>query len=151
MIRQGLFLRLIFLDNEIILENSKFKFTLNSEDTTFELTDKTTSQTWLSNPKHDTLLIPADARELFVLFYERKIEASKMVSINDESIKYDKYQFRVLGNTLEVLYEVGGKHNLMMTDLPRQIGKDKFDEKNPVAARGKKQKTVQRLEVNYRF
>lgn len=135
-----------FLDDEIILENSKYKFTLNSEDTTFELTDKTTSQTWLSNPKHDTLLIPADARELFVLFYERKIEASKMVSINDESIKYDKYQFRVLGNTLEVLYEVGGKHNLMMTDLPRQIGKDKFDEKIllPLEEKAKDSSTIRR-------
>ena len=63
-----------FTEASIVLENSQFKWTLNPENTTFELMDKTTLQTWYSNPKHDTLLIPADARELFVLYYEQKIE-----------------------------------------------------------------------------
>ena len=118
-----------FVGNDIVLENAQFKWTLNTTNTTFELFDKTTVQTWYSNPQHDTLLIPADARELFVLYYERKIEASKRVSVNEESIQYNRFSFRVTNDSVEVLYKVGGKHNISMTDLPRQVGKEKFDEK----------------------
>ena len=64
------------LDGDITLENSRFTFKLKKDDTTFELFDKVTLETWYSNPHHDTLLIPEDARELFVLYYERKVQAS---------------------------------------------------------------------------
>lgn len=118
-----------YTQDEIVIENSKYKFTLDTEDTNFELIDKTTNQTWYSTPQHDTLLIPSDARELFVLYYERKIEASKRMSINDESVQYGNYEFRVKDNTIEVLYEVGGKHNLSMVDLPRQVSSEDFNTK----------------------
>ncbi len=135
-----------YSEDEITLENTRFKLTLKTEDTNFELLDKVTNQIWYSTPKHDTLIIPADARELFVLYYERKIEASKMVSINDESIKYNNYQFRVKDNQLEVLYEVGGKHNLMMSDLPRQIGKETFERLilEPLEEKGQTDSTIRR-------
>lgn len=116
-----------YVNDEIVLENSRFKMTLDKADTNFEVLDKLTNQTWYSTPKHDSLILPANARELFVLYYERKIEASRMVSINDESIKYGKYQFRVQNNSIEVLYEIGGKHNTMMTDLPRKVGKETYE------------------------
>ncbi|PKK86447.1 MAG: hypothetical protein CVV63_04385, partial [Tenericutes bacterium HGW-Tenericutes-8] len=135
-----------YLDDDITIENSRFLFTLKKEDTTFTLLDKVTLETWYSNPQHDTLLIPADARELFVLYYERKIEASKLFSVNDESIKYGKYSFRVESNKVEVLYEVGGKHNLTMTDLPRQIGQDSFVEKilTPLELKAEENSTIRR-------
>lgn len=135
-----------YLNSEIVLENASFKWTLYTEDTTFSLLDKTTLQTWYSNPQHDTLLIPADARELFVLYYEQKIEASKRVSVNDESIKYDRYSFKVDTDSIEVLYQVGGKHNIAMTDLPRQIGKSKFDEKilTPLSEKAESDSTIRR-------
>lgn len=135
-----------FTQSSIVLENSRFKWTLNPENTTFDLMDKTTLQTWYSNPKHDTLLIPADARELFVLYYERKIEASKRVSVNEESIQYDRYSFKIEPNVVEVLYKVGGKHNIAMTDLPRQIGKEKFDEKIliPLQEKAESDSTIRR-------
>lgn len=135
-----------YLNPEIVLENSQFKWTMDTETTTFKLLDKTTLQTWYSNPQHDSLLIPADARELFVLYYEQKIEASKRVSVNDESIKYNRFQFKVNEDSMEVLYEVGGKHNISMTDLPRQISKDKFDEKilTPLQEKAESDSTIRR-------
>lgn len=135
-----------FTQTNLKLTNNRFEFILNPEDTTFTLEDKNTLQTWRSNPIHDTELIPADARELFMLYYERKIEASKLVSINDESIKYGNYAFRVQANTIEVLYKVGGKHNITMTDLPRQIDKAKFDEKiiEPLTVKGETDSTIRR-------
>lgn len=135
-----------FTQTNIKLTNNRFEFILNPNDTTFTLQDKNTLQTWRSNPTHDTELIPADARELFMLYYERKIEASKLVSINDESIKYGNYAFRVQDNTIEVLYKVGGKHNITMTDLPRQIDKAKFDEKiiEPLTLKGETDSTIRR-------
>ena len=110
----------------IEIENSKYALTLNTTDTNFTLLDKTTGEEWLSTPQHDTLLVPVDARELFVIFYERKVEASKRVSVNIESIQYGNFDFRVKDNTIEVLYRVGGKHNLTLIDLPRQISNEKF-------------------------
>ncbi|WP_162146776.1 DUF5696 domain-containing protein [Acholeplasma granularum] len=116
-----------FSDDTITLQNTDYKFTLNTEDTNFELFDEDTNQTWYSTPKHETLLVPADARELFVLFYERKIEASRRVSVNDESIQYQNFEFRVTSDMVEVLYKVGGKHNLSMVDLPRQVSDEDFN------------------------
>ncbi|MCU0104275.1 DUF5696 domain-containing protein [Acholeplasma vituli] len=135
-----------FTQTNIKLSNSRFEFNLNPEDTTFTLLDKTTLQTWRSNPTHESALIPADARELFVLYYERKIEASKLVSINDESIKYDNYEFRIQDGVVEVLYKIGGKHSITMTDLPRQIEKAKFDEKiiEPLTLKGETDGTIRR-------
>lgn len=130
----------------IVLENANYKFSLSTEDTNFELLDKNTNQVWTSTPKHDSLLVPADARELFVLYYERKIEASKRVSINDESIKYGNFEFRTNNDSIEVLYQVGGKHFISMVDLPRQIGNEDFQNLiiTPLEEKAKENSTIRR-------
>ena len=135
-----------FNEEFIEITNSNFALTLNTTDTNFELLDKTTGQTWYSTPQHDTLLVPADARELFVLFYERKVEASRRVSVNVESIQYENFEFRVKDNTIEVLYRVGGKHNIALSDLPRQISDEKFKTLiiEPLEEKAKDNSTIRR-------
>lgn len=130
----------------IEIENSKYALTLNTTDTNFTLLDKTTGEEWSSTPQHDTLLVPADARELFLIFYERKVEASKRVSVNIESIQYGNFDFRVKDNTIEVLYRVGGKHNITLTDLPRQISNEKFQTLiiEPLEEKAKDNSTIRR-------
>lgn len=121
-----------FNEEEIVMFNNNFKFTLDVENTHFSVLDKSTNKEWLSHPKGDVATMTNDLRELFILYYERKLESPKEMSVNFESIRHDNYYFRVEENSVEVLYVVGGKHELTREDLPQRISYERFQEKlNP--------------------
>ncbi|HHT39269.1 MAG TPA: hypothetical protein GX001_02185 [Acholeplasmataceae bacterium] len=118
-----------YLEDTIVMDNNNFRFILNTDTTTFELLNKKTNTIWYSNAYNPLLDVPYDTKELFVLYYERQLEASKAISINDESVSYQRYAFYQKDNILEILYEVGGKHNVSMSDLPKIIGKNDYENK----------------------
>lgn len=119
-------------DKEYILEsmNKRFEFKLDAKTTQFIVNDNLTNQTWSS--KTESLSGQAnhenELSELFVLYYERKIEAPRSMSIYEESIKHDAYMIRDNKNSIDVLYEVGGKRSITFNDLPRIIPRTKVEE-----------------------
>jgi hypothetical protein len=117
-----------FKKESIVLNNSRFTFEMDASTTHFSVVDHTTGKTWTSKPSGNPTDLPVDVLELFVLYYERKLESAKSMSINDESIKYEKYAFREYADGLEVLYTVGGKHEISKTDLPQKIPVEKFQD-----------------------
>lgn len=120
-----------FAAETISFENSRFAFQLFSDSTHFSISDKKYGVTWTSHPKGELSQINADAREVFLLYYERKLKEPGIMSVNQESIHYDQYAFRIneTENSIEILYEVGGKHGLSMDDLPRMLPVEKVEER----------------------
>ncbi|VEU79773.1 DUF5696 domain-containing protein [Haploplasma axanthum] len=128
------------------LSNNRFEFRLNSANTQFEVKDKTTNQQWLSSPEKLNEQTATELSELFVVYYERQLETPKSVSVLDESIKFNKYGFRFENNSLDVLYEIGGKREISFTDLPRKVPVEKFEELilKPLEELGKEDSDVRR-------
>lgn len=116
-------------DKVISINNSRFSFKMNVSTTTFELTDNKTGEVWLSNPEKTTSNFPAELEELFVVYYERELEVPKSISVKERSVENKDYFLNVQDNIIEVLYEVGRDDSLTILDLPRRVGKDKFEEK----------------------
>ncbi len=118
-----------FKHSTVTMDNARFTFELDSETTHFAITDKLTGVTWSSMPSGDISDMPNAVKELFILYYERTLESPKPMSVNNESIKYGKYAFRISDNNVEVLYIVGGKHETTVSDLPQKISVEKMEEK----------------------
>lgn len=113
----------------IILENEKYKFDLSTNNTQFIVEDKQTLSKWSSNPEKINDQTPNDTNELFVVYYERKLETPKEVSVLTESINRESYSIKYNDNEVSVLYKIGGKNEITFIDLPRKIDKDKFENK----------------------
>src|SRR5690554_2089181 len=119
-----------FTDEEIVLSNDRFTFKLDTNNTHFKIEDsKNNNKVWTSHAKGDVNTISNELRELFVLYYERTLEAPKSMSVNAESIRYGNYSFRLEDDAVEILYVVGGKQGLTREDLPERISFERFEEK----------------------
>ena len=115
-------------EHEFTLSNSRFDFKLYANSTKFELHDYKTNQTWYSNPEAIHTQYPVEFNDLFVLYYEKLLEAPKSVSIRDKSVALGTYSFKEVDNGLEVLYEIGRDDKKTFYDLPYQTTKEKFKE-----------------------
>lgn len=116
-------------EEEIVLENNSFRFTLDTNTTTFNVLDKESSQVWQSIAETTLMPLPQAVKELFVVYYETKLEGPKPYELNKYSILENRYQFRLNDDgSLEVLYLVGGKLKNLFEDLPRRIEKERFEE-----------------------
>lgn len=115
-------------EHEFTLSNSRFDFKLYANSTKFELHDYKTNQTWYSNPEAIHSQYPVEFNDLFVLYYEKLLEAPKSVSIRDKSVALGTYSFKEVDNGLEVLYEIGRDDKKTFYDLPYQTTKEKFKE-----------------------
>ena len=120
-----------FSAQTIKLENDRFEFEMNASTTHFSIYDKVNETSWTSHPKGDFNSISPDSREIFTIYYERKLEGPTSFSVNNESVRYDQFAFRIdeEENSVEVLYTVGGKHGLTMDDLPKMLPVDKVEER----------------------
>ncbi len=115
-------------EHEFTLSNSRFDFKLYANSTKFELHDYKTNQTWYSNPEAIHSQYPVEFNDLFVLYYEKLLEAPKSVSIRDKSVALGTYSFKEVDNGLEDLYEIGRDDKKTFYDLPYQTTKEKFKE-----------------------
>ncbi len=111
-----------------IVQNDRFKLELNASDTKFVLTDDLTSEKWHSNPQISVGVYPKDYNDLFVIYYERLLEAPKSVSVFDKSIKTKEYLFKEIDKGLEILYMVGREVDITLKDLPKEISGENFEQ-----------------------
>ena len=110
------------------LENSKFKFELSANTTQFKVTDNVTNETWLSSQNEYTDNKFNSNNELFTIYYEKKLEAPKSISVLEESVAFDNYSIKIGDKKIDILYKVGGKRNIILEDLPRKVSAKRFNE-----------------------
>ncbi|MGI6360565.1 MAG: DUF5696 domain-containing protein [Acholeplasmatales bacterium] len=137
-------------DHEFTLSNSRFNFKLYANTTKFELYDHKTNQTWYSNPEAIHSQYPVEFNDLFILYYEKLLEAPRSLSIIDKSVRLGTYRFKEVENGLEVLYEIGRDNKKTFYDLPYQTTKEKFEELiiNPLEEKSRDSSSgVRRLDV----
>lgn len=103
--------------SETILENDRFTFTFDNNLTTFVLTDNTTSKSWRSNPDTTSSRFLSPIK----LYYAGSLGKVMPIGVKEKAVDYDDYSVRIDGNTLEVLYEVGGKKDVDSSDFPAII------------------------------
>ncbi len=115
-------------DHEFTISNTRFDFKLYANSTKFELHDNKTNQTWYSNPEAIHSQYPVEFHDLFILYYEKLLEAPRSMSIRDKSVSLGTYRFKEIENGLEVLYEIGKDDKKTFYDLPYQTTKEKFKE-----------------------
>ena len=110
---------------ETILENDGYKFVMKNSNTTFSITDKSTGEIWRSNP--DTFA----TRFLgtMVVYYAGSLGAASAMSAYEQAVKFDDYLFRVTDDSVEILYEIGGKKWVDRTDFPEIISDVRMQEK----------------------
>lgn len=96
------------------LENDFFTFVMNNDDTTFSIYDKNQDQLWKSNPEETTnrFLNP------LVVYYAADLGQVLPLEVKKDAVDYDDYSYRVTENSIEVLYEIGGKKNIDDSDFP---------------------------------
>lgn len=110
---------------ETVLENDGYKFVMKNSNTTFSVTDKATGEIWRSNP--DTFA--ARFLDTMVVYYAGALGASTSMSAYEQAIKFDDYLFRVTEDSVEILYEIGGKKGVDRTDFPEVISDARMQEK----------------------
>lgn len=115
-------------DHKFVISNNRFDFKLYANSTKFELYDRKTNQTWYSNPEAVHTQYPVEFNDLFILYYEKLLEAPKSMSIRDKSVALGTYGFKEIANGLEVLYEIGKDDKKTFYDLPYQTTSKKFKE-----------------------
>lgn len=111
--------------NETVLENSRFKLTLNNKNTTFTLYDKVKDVTYRSNPNTTSVRY----LDTLIVYYAGSLGADTAMGVQDYAIKYNDYYFRVGDNSIEILYEIGGKKTVDRTDFPEVITDERMQEK----------------------
>lgn len=109
--------------NTTVIENARFRFTFNNQNTTFVLFDKVTEEEYRSNP--DTT--SARFLDTMVVYYAGSLGAATQMSVYDKAVSYDDFYFRVNDNTIEILYEVGGKKGVDRTDFPELMTEERMD------------------------
>lgn len=111
--------------NETVLENSRFRFTMNNRNTTFVLYDKVKDVSYRSNPNTTTkrFLNP------IIVYYAGSLGADTALEVIANAIDYNDYLFRIDDNSIEILYEIGGKKGVDRTDFPEVITAERMEEK----------------------
>ncbi len=109
--------------NEIKLENSNFEFVFDSNQTTFYVYDKNQDVTWSSNPDEysNRFLNPVK------LYYSGSLGAVQSIGVIDQAVDYDDYLIRVVDNSIEVLYRIGGKKEIDSSDFPLLISAERME------------------------
>lgn len=109
---------------QTIIENLKFQFVMNNNNTTFSITDKQTNEVWQSNPS------TASERflEPLIVYYAGSLGAAQSMGALEKAVKYQDYYFRKQGNSLEVLYEIGGKKDVDRSDFPEIMTDERMQE-----------------------
>lgn len=115
-----------FTSSEILLENSNYSFVMDASNTHFTLKDKSTGVEWKSNPTTKKEI------DTLTLYYPKSLGNPVSFGNYAKSIDYEdtkNYYFRLdeANNSLEVLYEIGGKIKLDYTDFPLKISKERFE------------------------
>jgi hypothetical protein len=110
---------------ETIMENPNYKFVLNNNNTTFAITDKLTNEVWRSNP--DTT--SERFLEPIIVYVAGSLGAPLSMGALEKAVKFDDYYFRKTDNSLEILYEIGGKKDVDRTDFPEIITDERMQEK----------------------
>lgn len=110
---------------ETVLENGGYKFVMKNSNTTFSVTDKSTGETWKSNP--DTFA--ARFLDTMVVYCAGSLGAASAMSAYEQAVKFDDYLFRVTDDSVEILYEIGGKKGVDRTDFPEIISDARMQEK----------------------
>jgi len=113
----------LYGDN-LIIENDNFIFTLNNDDTTFTLYDIKQDKTWSSNPDETSNRF----LNILDIYYASDLGQVLPMGNKEEAVDYDDYSYRVDGNTIEILYEIGGKKNIDSSDFPVVITDDRMQE-----------------------
>ncbi len=109
---------------ETILANSNYQMTFNNLTTTFVLLDKTTGVEWRSNPDSTS----ARFLDTLVVYYSGSLGAPTSLSAYEDAVLFGDYSIRVVGDSLEVLYEIGGKKDVDRTDFPTVISAARMEE-----------------------
>ena len=109
--------------NEIKLENSNFEFVFDNNQTTFYVYDKNQDITWSSNPDEysNRFLNPVK------LYYSGSLGAVQSIGVIDQAVDYDDYLLRVVNNSIEVLYKIGGKKEIDSSDFPTLISAERME------------------------
>ncbi|MGI6771508.1 MAG: DUF5696 domain-containing protein [Acholeplasmataceae bacterium] len=115
-------------NHQFLVSNGRFNFKLDAASTKFELYDNKTGKTWYSNPENLQANSPVEFHDLYILYYEKLLEAPKNFSIRDKSVALGTYRFKEIENGLEVLYEIGRDNRKSFYDLPYQTTYEKFNE-----------------------
>ncbi|MGD9886369.1 MAG: DUF5696 domain-containing protein, partial [Bacilli bacterium] len=110
---------------ETIIENNHFRFTLNNQTTLFSITDKATQEVWSSNPSTTSKRF----LEPLIVYYAGSLGAAASLGAYEKAIEFDDFYFRKQGNTLEILYEIGGKKDVDRTDFPEIMTDARMQEK----------------------
>lgn len=111
------------------LSNDRFEFEIDKNNTNFKVFDKSTGETWHSNPVDPD--ISNRTTEMFVIYSDRLASISQKYAVDKKELKNKNFYFRFLDNnkTIEVLYEVNKRTGITIDDLPKQIPAEKYETK----------------------
>lgn len=100
-------------DKEIILENDKLKFVMDSSTTQFFVTVKSTGETWYSNPlnaEDDTIALPTDIENLkstLLLTYSTINGVDTLYNNYKYSMSARTYNIEATNDYVKVYYSIG--------------------------------------------
>lgn len=110
---------------ETIIENESYQLIFNNENTTFVLKDLATGSEYRSNPSTTSTRF----LDPLIVYYAGSLGADTPMGVYDNAIKQQDYLIRLTTNSIEVLYEIGGKKTVDRTDFPEIINDDRMQEK----------------------
>ena len=110
--------------NQTVIENDQFRLIVNNQNTTFVLENKTTHEVYRSNPETTS----ARFLDTMVVYYAGSLGAATQMSVYGQAVAYDDFHFRVNGDTVEILYEVGGKKGVDRSDFPELLSDERMND-----------------------
>ncbi|MGD9604772.1 MAG: DUF5696 domain-containing protein [Bacilli bacterium] len=110
---------------ETVIENDDYRFVLNNNSTTFTITDKSTNEVWSSNPNTSSKRF----LEPLIVYYAGSLGAASSMGALEKAVDFKDYYFRKQANSLEILYEIGGKKDVDRTDFPEIMTNARMEEK----------------------
>lgn len=98
---------------EVVLENDRIRFVLNSQTTHFNVTDLSNGKIYSSVPDENTVMMAGEyasrmQSEVTVVYYQTDSSALNMYSASD-SVELNKYEVKVSDSAVRVYYNFGTK------------------------------------------
>ena len=98
---------------EVVLENDRIRFVLNSQTTHFNVTDLSNGKIYSSVPDENTVMMAGEyasrmQSEVTVVYYQTDSSALNMYSASD-SVELNKYELKVSDSAVRVYYNFGTK------------------------------------------
>ncbi|MDD3999567.1 MAG: DUF5696 domain-containing protein [Bacilli bacterium] len=106
-----------------VIENSNYKFELNNKNTTFIVLDKTTNEEWRSNPDASNRFL-----DTLIVYYGGFLGAAIPLGSFKDAVDYDDFWIRKTENSLEILYEIGGKKEVDASDFAEIMTDERMNE-----------------------